>query len=291
MLIILLKLLSYLPLSFLYRVSDILAPVAFHFYRRKIVYRNLSLAFPDASKKSKDTIARSFYRNLLDMGFELIKLFRISPQSIKERVTFEENEAIFAIRSSTKPILFYTTHLFNWEWMCAATQLSLFPSYPVYKKLQNSAFDRYVYAIRSRFGAVPLEMKSSLRRALSLDGLAGIGLLADQSPFKKNPGKIWSIFMGEETPFYKGTMVLPYLTQYDCFFAELTRKGRGKYHVIFHKMSSPPYQKGHNTIFSEYIALSERAIQNNPDNWLWTHNRWKFSRKESEELIIFRTEK
>jgi KDO2-lipid IV(A) lauroyltransferase len=173
--------------------------------------------------------------------------------------------------------------------MCAATQLNVFPSYPVYKPLRNKAFDRYIYAVRSRFGAKPVRNKDLMKVAPKLEGLAGIGLLADQSPFKKNKGKIWSYFMGKETAFYKGVMVLPYLTQFPCFFAEVYRLKKGYYEVKFHEMSPPPYDKKDLKILKEYIDLSEKAIKNHPEDWLWTHKRWKYKRKDTEEIIIFQS--
>jgi lauroyl/myristoyl acyltransferase len=32
----------------------------------------------------------------------------------------------------------------------------------------------------------------------------------------------------------------------------------------------------------KYAALLEQNIQQQPSQWLWTHNRWKWGRKELE---------
>ena len=223
----------------------------------------------------------------MEMSVEILKMLDMKAWDINERVEFVEDDVYRKIRSTQSPILFYTTHLFNWEWMCAGTQLNVFPSYPVYKPLKNKAFDHYIYTVRSRFGAIPVKKDEIFAVARKLNGLAGIGLLADQSPSERNKGKIWAHFMGEETAFYKGVMVLPYLTQFPCYFAKVYRKERGYYEVKFHEMSSPPYNKSELQIFREYIELSEKVIRAHPEDWLWTHNRWKYQRKENEEIIIF----
>jgi KDO2-lipid IV(A) lauroyltransferase len=31
-------------------------------------------------------------------------------------------------------------------------------------------------------------------------------------------------------------------------------------------------------ITESYIRMLETAIRNQPDNWLWSHRRWKFNR-------------
>lgn len=282
-----LKLLSKLSLVTLYRLSDLLSGLAFILYRRGIVYKNLEIIFPGIEPLQKKQIARKFYSNLLDMGVELIKMQDMTSEDILERISFKEDEVYLEIVNNPRPILFFTTHLFNWEWMCAATQIKVFPSYPVYKKLKNDDFDRFIYNLRSKFGATPLEMKQSLRKIMQLDGLAGIGLLADQSPFLQNKGKIWSKFMGKETSFFKGTMALPYLTQYPSYFAWIQKQKRGHYHVSFHRLSKPPYSKSEQVVFKKYIELSEKAIKERPEEWLLTHNRWKYRRQENEEIIIF----
>lgn len=288
MAVTILKFLAKVPLDTLYKFSDFLSLMAYHLYRRKTVFRNLEIIFPDLSEHDKRKIARSFYSNLLDMAVETIKLYAMSREEIRSRVQFVQNNALHKIRESEEPILFFTTHLFNWEWMCAATQISVFPSFPIYKRIKNRKFDRFILELRSRFGGNPLEMRKSLRPVTKLQGLAGVGLLADQSPRQYNKGKIWSIFMGKETPFYKGTMALPYLTQYPCYFAEISKLKRGHYQVTFREMISPPYDKNSMLVFKEYIELSEKAIREKPDLWLLTHNRWKYKREENEEIIIFR---
>jgi KDO2-lipid IV(A) lauroyltransferase len=291
MLIAFLKLISFLPLSALYRLSDVLSPLAYRVYRRKVVYKNLSLVFPDKKIAEKNAIARAFYRNLLDMFVEVIKISRLSREEIERRITFEENDALLAVRNSDRPVFIYTIHLMNWEWLNTALQISVLPMHPVYKKLNNSSFDKYMHQVRSSFGAMPIEKSKSLRKAVSLKGKAGIGILADQTPFRYNTGKIWANFFNVETPFFKGTLAMPYFCQADCYFVELAKKSRGHYHATLHKMASIPHKKGDYEILKNYIKFSEQAIRKSPANWLWTHNRWKYSRKETEELIIFRSEK
>ena len=43
-------------------------------YRKKVVYENLSNAFPEKTAKERDVIARKFYHHLCDIMVEIIKI-------------------------------------------------------------------------------------------------------------------------------------------------------------------------------------------------------------------------
>ncbi len=287
MILILFRFLSKLPLNLLYLISSLLHPIAVIAYRRNIVNKNMKIVFPEMSRIERIRIIRRFYRNILDMAFEVIRMISMKPEEINDRVQIVEDEVTKKIRNTKSPILFFTTHLINWEWLCAASQLNVFPAYPLYKPIKDKKFDKFIYDLRVRFGAQPISIKTGMREIKQLEGLSGLGLLADQSPPKANTGRVWAKFFGKDTSFYNGVIHLPYLTQYPCYFAEIIRVKRGYYKVVFKEMSRPPYTKGDLRVLKDYLQLSEEAIRKNPENWLWTHDRWKYRRKDFEEIIIF----
>jgi len=59
----------------------------------------------------------------------------------------------------------------------------------------------------------------------------------------------------------------------------MLRTGRGKYEVSFKLITDDPRNTEDGFILEQYVRHVERFIQNNPDNWLWSHRRWKHSRK------------
>ncbi|MFM5956873.1 MAG: lysophospholipid acyltransferase family protein, partial [Dolichospermum sp.] len=75
-----LRLISYLPFSVLYRISDFLFFVSYRLikYRRAIVWSNLRNSFPEKSAFELKKIERDFYSCLCDYGVETLKLLTIS---------------------------------------------------------------------------------------------------------------------------------------------------------------------------------------------------------------------
>ena len=80
------KLLSRLPLSVLYTLSDFLFFVSFYIvkYRRKLVQKNLRNSFPSRSETELKKIEKDFYRNLCDYTVEMLKLFTITQDELNK---------------------------------------------------------------------------------------------------------------------------------------------------------------------------------------------------------------
>ena len=78
---------SLLPFFILYKISDLISFVLYHFvkYRRDVVFNNLNIAFPEKSKAEKTKIAKQFYRNITDTFIETIKLISLSKKNISKK--------------------------------------------------------------------------------------------------------------------------------------------------------------------------------------------------------------
>lgn len=277
-----------LSFSLIYFLSDLLALVASVFYRRKLVTANLTTCFPDKSAAEISTIRSKFYRNLTDVSLEVFKTLRMDRSQFQSRVILVRNETYEEIEKSKAPFLLYASHQCNWEWLGTGIGIQLAPLDPIYKEIKNAGTSRLMAEIRSKFGNRPIPASAAGRVYRYQKDHRGGGVIADQSPTRKNKNKVWATFLGRETPFYQGIFVLPYLTQLPVYYVSVVRLSRGKYEVELHKLTDPPYQRGDHEVLEKYIRFSEVAIRNHPADWLWTHNRWKYRRSENEELINFK---
>src|SRR5688500_12055140 len=82
-------LLSLLPMRLLYMLSDLVYIIVYRLlgYRKKVVFGNLHIAFPEKTEKELEIIARKFYHNLLDSFIETIKLLSADKRFLERRVT------------------------------------------------------------------------------------------------------------------------------------------------------------------------------------------------------------
>ena len=72
----------------MYLISDGLYLLVYHGigYRKKVVFQNLKIAFPEKSDKERERIAKDFYHNFIDTIVETIKMISISNRTLNKRM-------------------------------------------------------------------------------------------------------------------------------------------------------------------------------------------------------------
>ncbi len=273
-----------LPLPVLYVFSDILFPVVYYIarYRRTVVRKNLENAFPEKSKKEIVRIEKAFYRNLCDYWFETVKLLHISEKEMLRRMKFKNMEMVNTMMQDGNSGMMYLGHFGNWEWVpsIALWTDSSISLAQIYRPLRNSVFDKLFLTLRKRFGTLGIPKESTLREIIKMRkaGIKSlIGFMSDQTPSPRNI-YYWSSFFHQDTPIYTGVERIAKQTGYYVFYLDITRIKRGYYEAECVLLSDNPKATEDFEITEKYIRLMEKTIQRNPAYWLWSHNRWKYTR-------------
>jgi len=280
----LLKLLSRLPLRVLYRISDLIFFITYHVirYRRVVVATGLRRSFPDKSTDELSNIARKFYKNFSDYAVETLKLLTMSKEEVRRRVVYKNPEVIESLARRGQAMIYLTSHQFNWEWLLAGVCLYTTPPvYYVYQTQSSRFFDDFSNLIRKRYGASAIRREKVGREAVKLKGtLHSLAILADQFPGIDADKRYWTTFLNQETAFFYGINHLAVMTQYPVIFFMSRKIRRGFYECELVKIAEPPYSKDDFRIIESYVKATEKIILEQPDGWLWSHNRWKRSKKE-----------
>ena len=277
---------SLLPLWILYGISDFIYLIAYHIvkYRRPLVFKNMSDAFPDKTEEEIHAIERRFYHWLSDYLVEAIKLVSISKKQLKRRMVFKGTDIVDQIVSEGQSCAVYLGHYCNWEWI---TSLPLWVTPEaqcgqIYHALENSKSDQLFLRLRQRMGAVCIPMAETLRRIIKYKQEGRqvvIGYISDQVPFWNNIHH-WIDFLNHDTPVLTGTERLAKQAGHAVLYLDVTRPKRGYYVAEFKLITREPKQMEDYTITDEYFRLLEASIHRAPEFWLWTHNRWKRTHEE-----------
>lgn len=274
------KLLSLLPLRFLYMISSLLYPLVFHVfaYRRATVRKNLSMSFPDRTSEEIRRIESAFYRHFCDLIVEGVKAFSISKETIRDRVTVTNLEQVDQFIAGGKSVCGIVGHMGNWEW--TILRLALQADYPVHALFQptsNRGFDNWLKQSRERLGALLVstrEMRPLLQKMQN--GPVALGTLGDQTPVHVDRSH-WMTFLRQATPVYTGTEKLARNYDMAVFYIDVHKTGRGYYHVRFDLITDRPGDLPENELTEIHTRLLEASIMKQPEIWLWTHRRWKRS--------------
>jgi len=247
-------------------------------YRRRTVHENLASSFPSRPAGELDDIEKKFYRNLCDFSVEGLKLLTMTGEELNDRVVFKNAEEMQHQKDKGLSVLLLASHLFNWEWLLAAGCLKLpMPVDFVYQPQSNSFANSLSLAMRTRFGGRPVAREKVGRDAVKQRGVArAVATVADQFPGHFNHRRYWTTFLGQRTAFFHGIAQLAVLMKGPVYFSEINRTGRGRFEIVFQKLSDVPETEADAVgIIDVYARQLERVIDRDAGNWLWSHKRWK----------------
>ena len=270
-------LVSLLPMRVLYLFADLMFFIVYRCigYRRKVVHNNLKNAFPEKTEAEREVISKRFYRNMIDSFVETFKLLSASPRFLQRRVTANW-QILEQLQKSGKNCQLHLGHTFNWEWGHHVLQMNTaYQVLVVYSPLSNKAFEKLLLKIRTRFGTkfIPAsDMKNSIAGYADTQYL--LGLVADQSPGKPQQA-YWLNFLNQPTAFISGPEKASRNLDIPVLFASVYKTRRGYYHAALTMASEHPAQLEPGELTLMYARFLEGAIRKQPENWLWSHRRWK----------------
>jgi KDO2-lipid IV(A) lauroyltransferase len=301
---ILLTTISLLPFWVLHRFSDLTYFGIYHVmgYRKKVVWQNLKNSFPEKSDQELRWIQKKFYQNFCDLIFETIKTFSISEKEIDERCVLENPEVAQNLWRTGANVAGISSHMGNWEWLSLSMSLATKHEFlAVYKPLANRKLNDLVISSRQRFGAKFTAIKN-LKAVLDQphDKPYLVGLLSDQAPH--DYAKAFELpFLNQSTFFVPGAGILSVQKNLTPLYGWIKRVGRSRYVwrlellnedipstdsltamelgqvrkiSVAHGLSELEAVRAL-VITRKFVRQLESEIKMAPQDWLWSHRRWK----------------
>jgi len=277
----LLWLISKLPDRIIYLFSDFLYFLAYYIvrYRKKVVFRNISLAFPDYTEKQVRKLARKFYSHFADVIIESSLMLFVPYEKSMKKLVFRNTELIDKLYQDGKLIVGISAHYGNWEYLVQIEEISDYRFLAIYKPLKNKYFDRLVRKTRARYGSIPVAMKEVGRKLFEMKRKNEIAIsvfLTDQRPIWEHI-QYWTKFLGLDTPVYLGPEKLAIKLDAAVVFMVVKKIKRGYYELAFELITEKAANEKPYTITEAHVRKLERAIREEPEYWLWSHKRWKFN--------------
>lgn len=284
--LLIIRIFSLLPLSMLYAIADYLIYPLVRYvarYRLKLVRKNMRLSFPEKSESELNDLVNAFYHHFADILVEIIHGYRASDEEMRQRVVFENMDVLEDLARKKHGVIAYLGHVGNWEWIADVGKQFADKSiveYNVYRKQKNANADKAMLLLRSKRGGECVEKNQLLRKLVQLrhaDHPFVIGLIADQKPSPRN-AHTWTTFLNQDTAFLDGGEVLSRKFNLGVVYANIISPQRGYYRIHFEVITDNPNSLPENEITLSYARLIEANIRQQPARWLWTHNRWKWSK-------------
>jgi KDO2-lipid IV(A) lauroyltransferase len=242
---------------------------------RRIVERNIRLAFPEMGEAERATLMRAQWEHLGRYFAEFTMLDRLTPAS--GRVEVIGAERLAAIAKDNIPTVLVTGHFSNFEIMAAAIMASGVRCQITYRAANNPYFDARIARNRRRYGVSLFSPKGSDGSRELLQAMQrgeSVALLNDQ---KFNKG-VAAPFFGHMAHTASGPTRLALRGDGTLLPISVQRTRGARFRVIFHEPivlkrtgdRAADLEAG----VRQINAFVEARVRERPEEWWWTHKRW-----------------
>lgn len=269
-------LLSLLPFFILYLLSDFFYVLIYYVfgYRKEVVMRNIAIAFPEKTLEERKKIAKKFYKNFIDTLIETIKMISLSSSAFDKRCTIDI-ATVNALAAKGKSIQLISGHQMNWEYANWVTAKNIhLPFLGIYQKISNRAINKIFYDLRARYNTILVAATDfKNKKDEILVHPYALALAADQNT---HPEKCyWMYFFSKPAPFVTGPAIGAIKNNTAIIFAHFRKKRRGYYHFDTTVIAENANEYSPETLTLRFRDLLEQTIIDGPDNYLWSHRRWR----------------
>ncbi len=225
-------------------------------------------------KKKNYEIAKNVLGNYGRIFAEYPHLKNFRNNKLNEFIEIEGLEHLIKIKNNNKPVVFISGHFNNFELMAMQIEKSGINLAAIYRPLNNIFLNETMEKIRKNFICKKQIKKGRPGTRQVLDSLKkgfSIALMVDQR-----------VTEGSKINFFgnlASTTTIPaqIIKKYKCDLVPIYIERLNNYYFKMYvskpiKVSST---KSQNEVSSFINEILEKMILKNPDQWIWTHNRWK----------------
>ena len=244
------------------------------FRSKKLISSNILKAFPNLSQNEINIISKNMWSNYGRILSEYVFIKDIRKSKIRNIINVDGQEILEKIKEDNKPVIFISGHFNNFELMAMHIEQSGINLAAVYRPLNNIFLNFLMEKIRKKYIC-----KNQIKKGLSgtrelikcFKNNISVALMIDQ---RVSQG-IKSNFFGQAA--LTTTIPAQFVKKYNCTIVPvyIERKNNINFKITIHK---PLEYKEDDTIENITLKLNillEKMIRENPDQWIWSHNRWK----------------
>jgi len=247
--------------------------------RKKVVFNNLKIAFPENDFQTNKKLAFKIYLSFAITLVEILYLPYINKQELVNSVECTNPELIVKKYKDGKGVILLSSHYGNWEFVAISVAIQIqLPFSVIVKPLRNPLVYEWMNKTRTKFGNEVVPLGISIRKTYqTLKEKKIVAMVADQ----RGPAEGVRVdFFEKKVSAYTGPAALALKTGVPLICGIPVRQKGYKYKVDLVEISQQNLPDGDEEkileISQRYTSYLEKIIRDNPEQWLWMHNRWKY---------------
>jgi len=275
------KVVQLMPAWLVDKVAVVLGKTAYHILtsRRRIAMDNLRRAFKD--EKTEDEykdIAKGAFVNFARTTLEFMRLPIIMKNGINKIISGdEERKFIDQAMQGDKGMVLITGHFGSWELFGGWLASLGYPTDFLVGQQHNLLVDKMLNDLRRSTGVGLIPVGVAARHVIkALKNRHQVAFISDHH--SASGGVVVKLFdRPASTP--KGAAMFSIQVGCPVVLGVLLRKKYNLHEPIVFEPIYPPdtgdKEKDIESITQQYTSLLESVIRKYPDQWMWTHRRWK----------------
>jgi Kdo2-lipid IVA lauroyltransferase/acyltransferase len=245
---------------------------------RQTVLDNLAVAFPELSLPARQRLARRSWQHLGVMSLELARLLARPLDDTLRTMSVDGQEHLETAMKDHGRALLLTAHLGNWELLSASHRFTDYGLSVVVRPLDSALLDALAGEVRRKTGVELIDKRGALRPVMgALRRGRLVGILMDQNAARHE--SVFAPFFGRPASTSKSMAVLALRTRTPVVPVFVHREAAGRHRVVVEPALPWPVANDTDGAIVELTTRCneaiERAIRRSPEQWLWSHRRWR----------------
>ena len=244
------------------------------FRPKELIKSNLLKALPNLDSNELNRISKNMWNNYGRILAEYIFIKDLRNGKFQKNIEIKGQEILDQIKKNNEPVIFISGHFNNFELMAMEIEKTGIPLAALYRPLNNKFLNFIMEKIRKKYLCKNQIKKgiSGTKQLLSFfKKKTSIALMIDQR-----------VSQGIKSNFFDSkalTTTIPaqFLKKFKCkvvpIYIERVKDINFKLTIYEPKIYSE--KETIESITLDLNHLLEKLILKNPDQWIWSHNRWK----------------
>ena len=253
------------------KIFEIIGPL---FRSKKIIHSNIKRALPDINNDNLIKITKQMWNNYGRVFAEYIFIKDFREGKLGSSILIEGQEIIDDIVKNKKQVIFISGHIANFELMAMHLEKSGINLSAIYRPLNNIFLNSKMEEIRKNYicknqikkglGGIKnliVLIKKNFSTALMIDQRVSEGILSDLF----NEKALTTTIPAQLVKKFNMPIVPVHIERIEEIKFKITISNE----INFDKSTSVQ------EITDKLNILLEKMILKRPEQWIWSHNRWK----------------
>ena len=253
------------------KIFEIIGPM---FRSKNLIHSNIKKAIPNSNYEELNKITKLMWNNYgrIFAEYMFIKEFRLG--KLKSKIKIEGQEILDDIKKHNKQVVFISGHFSNFELMAMHLENSGIKLSAIYRPLNNIFLNKIMERIRKKY-ICKNQIKKGIGGIKKLINLKksnySTALMIDQ---RVSEGIKSNFFNNEAlTTTIPAQLVKKFKIPVVPIFIE--RINNLNFKITINKPINFSNETSIKNITDELNQILEKMILNKPEQWIWSHNRWK----------------